>query len=116
MRAVVPGEALSGIERGDLPVETEMEIRVPGYGWRAVGMRVSPGDEDGVAGETNPARLTVPGYGSAPLRMTFLEEALTRPNIRAEGKAAAERETATTLEFTMLYERVPGSIGGRTNV
>ena len=72
VRAVVPGEALLSIERGDLPVEAEMEIRVPGYGWRVVGARVSPGDEEGVAGEARPARLMVPGYGSAPLRMTFL--------------------------------------------
>jgi hypothetical protein len=72
VRAVVPGEALSSIERGDLPVETRMKIRVPGYGYRVVGMRVSPGDEDGVAGETSPARLTVPGYGRAPLRTNLL--------------------------------------------
>ncbi len=72
-RAIVPGEALSGIERGDLPVETRMKIRVPGYGWRAVGVRVSPGDDEGVAGEKKcPVRLTVPGYGRAPLRMSFL--------------------------------------------
>jgi hypothetical protein len=68
VRAVVPGEALSSIERGDLPVETEMEIRVPGYGWRVVGVRVSPG----VAVEASPARLTVPGYGHAPLRISFI--------------------------------------------
>ena len=73
VRAVVPGEALSSIERGDLPVETRMKIRVPGYGWRAVGVRVSPGDDEGVAGEKkSPVRLTVPGYGRAPLRMSFL--------------------------------------------
>jgi hypothetical protein len=72
VRAVVPGEALSSIERGDLPVETRMKIRVPGYGYRVVGMRVSPGDEDGVAGETSPVRLTVPGYGRAPLRTNLL--------------------------------------------
>ena len=52
VRAVVPGEALSSIERGDLPVETRTKMRVPGYGWRVVRMRVSPGDDDGVAGET----------------------------------------------------------------
>jgi hypothetical protein len=72
VRAVVPGEALSSIERGDLPVEARMKIRVPGYGYRVVGVRVSPGDEDGVAGEESPVRLTVPGYGRAPLRMSFL--------------------------------------------
>ena len=71
VRAVVPGEALSSIERGDLPVETRMRIRVPGYGWRAVGVRVSPGDDEGVAGENSPVRLTVPGYGRAPLRMSY---------------------------------------------
>ena len=70
--AVLPGGALSSIERGDLPVETRMKIRVPGYGWRAVGVRVSPGDDEGVAGEKGPVRLTVPGYGRAPLRMSFL--------------------------------------------
>jgi len=72
VRAGVPGEALSSIERGDLPVETRMKIRVPGYGWRAVGVRVSPGDDEGVAGEKSPVRLTVPGYGRTPLRMSFL--------------------------------------------
>jgi hypothetical protein len=72
VRAVVPGQALTSIERGDLPVETRMKIRVPGYGWRAVGVRVSPGDDEGVAGEKGPVRLTVPGYGRAPLRMSFL--------------------------------------------
>ncbi len=70
-RAIVPGEALSGIERGDLPVETRMKIRVPGYGWRAVGVRVSPADDEGVAGEKSPVRLTVPGYGRTPLRMPY---------------------------------------------
>ena len=72
VRAVVPGEALSSIERGDLPVETRMKIRVPGYGWHAVGVRVSPSDDEGVAGEKSPVRLTVPGYGRTPLVMTFL--------------------------------------------
>lgn len=72
VKAVVPGEALSSIERGDLPVETRMKIRVPGYGWRVVGVRVSPSDDEGVAGKTIPARLTVPGYGRTPLRMSFL--------------------------------------------
>lgn len=72
VKAVVPGEALSSIERGDLPVETKMKIRAPGYGWRVVGVRVSPGDDEGVAGKTIPARLTVPGYGRTPLRMSFL--------------------------------------------
>jgi len=72
LRAVVPGEALSSIERGDLPVETRMKIRVPGYGWRAVGVRVSPSDEEDVVGETSPVRLTVPGYGRTPLGMSFL--------------------------------------------
>ncbi len=71
VRAVVPGEALSSIERGDLPVETGMRIRVPGYGWRAVGVWVSPGDDEGVAGEKSPVRLTVPGYGRTPLRMSY---------------------------------------------
>ena len=71
VRAVVPGQALSSIERGDFPVETRMKIRVPGYGWRAVGVRVSPADDEGVAGEKSPVRLTVPGYGRAPLRMSF---------------------------------------------
>jgi hypothetical protein len=66
VRAVVPGEALSSIERGDLPVETRMKIRVPGYGWHAVGVRVSPSDDE------SPVRLTVPGYGRTPLRMSFL--------------------------------------------
>lgn len=70
VRAVVPGEALSSIERGDLPVETRMKIRVPGYGWRVVGVRVSPSDED-FAGKAAPARLTVPGYGRTQLRMSF---------------------------------------------
>ena len=72
VRAVVPGEAVSSIERGDLPVETRMKIRVPGYGWHAVGVRVSPSDDEGVAGEKSPVRLTVPGYGRTPLVMTFL--------------------------------------------
>ena len=72
VRAVVPGEALSSIERGDLPVETRMEIRVPGYGWHVVVVRVSPGDDESVAGGTSPVRLTVPGYGRTPLRMSFL--------------------------------------------
>lgn len=72
VRAVVPCETLSRIERRDLPVETEMRIRVPGYGWR-VGMRVSPGDEAGSVGDTSPARLTVPGYGTAPLPLRFLK-------------------------------------------
>ena len=72
VRAVVPGEALSGIERGDLPVETRMKIRVPGYGWHAVVVRVSPSDDESVAGEKSPVRLTVPGYGRTPLVMTFL--------------------------------------------
>lgn len=65
VRVAIPGEALSSIGRGDLPVEMKMKIRAPGYGWRVVGTRVSPG-------ETRPVRLTVPGYGSTPLRMTFL--------------------------------------------
>ena len=30
VRAVVPGEVLSSIERGDFPVETRMKTRVPG--------------------------------------------------------------------------------------
>ena len=72
VRAVVPGEALSSIERGVPPLETGMKIRVPGYGWRAVGVRVSPGDDEGVAGQKSPVRLTVPGYGRTPLRMSFL--------------------------------------------
>ena len=72
VRAIVPSEALSGIERGDLPVETRMKIRVPGYGWHAVGVRVSPADVEGVAGEKSPVRLTVLGYGRTPLGMTFL--------------------------------------------
>ncbi len=72
VRAVVPGEALSSIERGDFPVETRMKIRVPGYGYRVVGVRVSPGDDEGVAGEKGAVRLTVPGYGRTPLRMSFL--------------------------------------------
>jgi hypothetical protein len=72
VRAVVPGEALSSIERGDLPVEMRMKIRMPGYGWRAVGVRVSPSDDEGVAGEKSPVRLTVPGYGRTPLWMSFL--------------------------------------------
>ena len=71
VRAVVAGEALSSIERGDLPVQTRMKVRVPGYGWRAVGVRVSPGDDQGVAGGTSPVRLTVPGCGRTPLRMSF---------------------------------------------
>jgi hypothetical protein len=73
VRAVVPGEALSSIERGDLPIETRMKIRVPGYGWHAVRVRVSPADYEDGAGEKSPVRLTVPGYGSAPLRMSFLK-------------------------------------------
>lgn len=72
VRAVVPGEALTRIERGDLPVETQMKIRVPGYGYRVVGVRVSPSDDENVAGGTSPVRLTVPGYGRTPLRMSFL--------------------------------------------
>jgi hypothetical protein len=72
VRAVVSGEALTSIERGDLPVETRMEIRVPGYGYRVVGVRVSPSDGENVAGEKSPVRLTVPGYGRTPLRMSFL--------------------------------------------
>ncbi len=72
VRAVVPGEALSRIERGNFPVETRMKIRVPGYGYRVVGVRVSPGDDESVAGEKSPVRLTVPGYGRTPLRMSFL--------------------------------------------
>ncbi len=72
VRAVVPGEVVSSIERGDLPVETRMKIRVPGYGWRVVGTRVSPGDQEGIAGGMGPTRLTVPGYGRTPLRMTYL--------------------------------------------
>jgi hypothetical protein len=71
-RAVVPAEALSGIERADLTVETEMKIRVPGYGWRVVGSRISPGDKESIARGMGPARLTVPGYGHAPLRMSLL--------------------------------------------
>ena len=49
-----------------------MKIRARGYGWRVAGARVSPGDEEGTADGMGPTRLTVPGYGSAPLRMTFL--------------------------------------------
>ena len=72
VRAVVPGEVLSSIERGDFPVETRMKTRVPGYGYRVVGVRVSPGDDESVAGEKSPVRLTVPGYGRTPLRISFL--------------------------------------------
>ena len=72
LRAVVPVEALSGIERGDLPVETSLNIRLPGYGWHVVGVRVFAGDGEGAPGETRSVRLTVPGYGRTPLRMAFL--------------------------------------------
>jgi hypothetical protein len=73
VKAVVPGEALSSIERGDLPVETRMKMRVPGYGWRVVGVRVSPSNEEGVVGETSAVRLTVPGYGHARMGLSFLK-------------------------------------------
>lgn len=41
------------------------------YGWRAVGMRISPFDEGAGVGEASLARLTVPGCGTAPLPMRF---------------------------------------------
>lgn len=72
LRAIVPVNALSGIERGDLPVETNLKLRVPGYGWRAVEARVFTADEEDVSNETRPLRLTVSGYGRTPLRMAFL--------------------------------------------
>lgn len=75
LRAVVPAEALSGIERGDLPVETNMKIKAPGYGWRAVEARVLPRNEEGALedalDEARSVRLSIPGYGRTPLSMTF---------------------------------------------
>lgn len=75
LRAVVPAEALSGIEKGTLPVETDLEIKVPGYGWRVTGVRVFPRNEESVPGDTRPVLLSLPGYGSTPLGMTFLGRA-----------------------------------------
>ena len=75
LRALVPLEALSGIERGDFPVEATLKVRLPGYGWHVVGVLVFAGDEEATPAETRPVRLTVPGYGRAPLRMIFLGRA-----------------------------------------
>lgn len=79
LKAVFPVEALSGIERGDLPVKTSLKIKTPGYGWRAVEARVFPRDEASVP-ESAPdkarsVRLSVPGYGDTPLSMAFLGRA-----------------------------------------
>ena len=71
LSTVVSVEALSEIEVGDRPVEANLKIRVPGYGWRAVGVRVSPRDEDGARGQARSVRMRVPGYGGAPMRITF---------------------------------------------
>lgn len=78
LRAVFPVEALSGIEKGDLPVKTALKIKAPGYGWRAVEARVFPWNEDVPEGAMDEARsvgLSVPGYGSTPLSMTFVGRA-----------------------------------------
>lgn len=37
LSAVAPTEALAEIKDGDRPVYTNLKIRVPGYGWRAIG-------------------------------------------------------------------------------
>ncbi len=79
LRVVFPAEALSGIGKGDLPVETNMKIKAPGYGWRAVEARVFPRNEESVPEDAlDKARsvgLSVPGYGNTPLSMTFARQA-----------------------------------------
>ena len=71
LSAVVPVEALSEIEAGDRPVEASLKIRVPGNGWRVLPARVSPRDAEGARDDARSVRIRVPGYGSAPLRITF---------------------------------------------
>ena len=71
LSAVVPAGTLSEIEMGDRPVETDLKIRVPGYGWRVVGVRVSPRDEEDAQSKTRSVRMRVPGYGRAPFKLAF---------------------------------------------
>lgn len=75
LRAVLPVEALSGIEKGDLPVRTSMKIKTPGYGWHAVEARVFPRSEESALDEARAVGLSVPGYGSAPMSMTLAGQA-----------------------------------------
>jgi hypothetical protein len=91
LRAVVLVEALSSIERGVLPVETTLKIRVPGYGWRAVGVRVFPSGDEGVSDKRRSVQLTVPGYDHAPLKMAFLGRSVcgTQPP-RPQGRPPSE--------------------------
>lgn len=79
LRAVFPAEALSGIERGDLPVRTSANIKVPGYGWRAVEARILPRNAEITEDTPDKARsvgLSIPGYGNTPLSMTFARPTL----------------------------------------
>ena len=71
LSAVVPAEAMAEIEGGDRPVDTNLKIRVPGYGWRVVRARVLPRTEEGAPGKSRRVRLRVPGYGGSTMRMTF---------------------------------------------
>ncbi|HET7481037.1 MAG TPA: hypothetical protein VFJ72_16145 [Rubrobacteraceae bacterium] len=67
-----PVEALSGIEKGDLPVETSLKIKAPGYGWRSVEARIFPRNGDGVTEDgARSVGLSVPGYGNIPLSAVF---------------------------------------------
>ncbi len=69
MRVVFPNEVLSGIERGNLPVETELEIKVPGYGGRMFRVRVFPGEENGVQNGTKSVGVKMSGIDHPPLRI-----------------------------------------------
>ena len=71
VRAIVPGKVFSNIENGQLPVEAELKIRVPGYGWRSVSARIFSGGEQDSPNGMKSVSLKVPGYGHAPLKMRF---------------------------------------------
>lgn len=75
LNAVVSAESLAEIERGDRPVDADLKIRVPGYGWRVARVRVLPGKGDGAPAEARPVRMGVTGYGGASSKLVFVRQA-----------------------------------------
>ncbi|QIN78875.1 hypothetical protein GBA65_10475 [Rubrobacter marinus] len=66
---LVEGPAENG--SGKVPADAKLKIRVPGYGRRVIGVRLSPRNGESVPGDTGRLRLAVPGYGGVTLKTNF---------------------------------------------
>lgn len=72
LRTVFPAGVLSDLGKGELPIETDLKLRLPGLGWRVAPVSILPPNAGTAAPEgTRTVGLRVPGHDETPLRLAF---------------------------------------------